>query len=65
MEILWPLDSWVNLWEGVTPPTWWLKLMMPVENLFLALFFLLLASTARKQGTDGDFLPQLGIYQPS
>ena len=47
VEILWPLPSWVNLWTNVTPPEWWDKLMMPVENLFFALFFLLLASTAQ------------------
>ena len=34
VEILWPIPSWINLWEGVTPPEWWTKLMMPVENLF-------------------------------
>jgi membrane-bound metal-dependent hydrolase YbcI (DUF457 family) len=62
VEILWPLDSWVNFWEGVTPPAWWNKLMMPVENLFFVLFFLLLASTARKRNTDEDFLPKLRIW---
>jgi len=62
VEILWPLDSWVNLWEGITPPEWWSKLMMPVEHLFFLLFFLLLASTARKRNTDTDFLPKLKIW---
>jgi len=62
VEILWPLDSWVNLWEGVTPPEWWIKLMMPVENLFFLLFFLMLASTARKRNKDVDFLPKLRIW---
>ena len=62
VEILWPLNSWVNLWEGVTPPEWWSKLMMPVENLFFVLFFLLLASTARKRNTNEDFLPKLRIW---
>lgn len=62
VEILWPLDSWVNLWEGVTPPEWWSKLMMPIENLFFALFFLLLASTARKRNTNEDYLPKLRIW---
>ena len=55
VQVLWPLDSWVNLWEGVTPPEWWSKLMMPVEFLFLALYFVVLAGTARRQGTDGDY----------
>jgi len=62
VEILWPLDSWVNLWEGVTPSEWWSKLMMPIENLFFVLFFLLLASTARKNNTDISYLPKLRIW---
>jgi membrane-bound metal-dependent hydrolase YbcI (DUF457 family) len=62
VEILWPLDSWINLWEGVTLPEWWSKLMMPIENLFFALFFLALASIAHKQNTDEDFLPKLRIW---
>ncbi len=62
VEILWPLPSWVNLWEGVSPPEWWNKLMMPIENLFFALFFLLLASTARKKNTDTEYLPKLRIW---
>jgi len=62
VEILWPLPSWVNLWEGVTLPEWWNKLMLPAENLCFVLFFLLLASTARKQKTDTGFLPKLKIW---
>jgi membrane-bound metal-dependent hydrolase YbcI (DUF457 family) len=62
VEILWPLPSWVNLWEGVTPPEWWSKLMYPAENFFFVLFFLLLASTARKRNTDEDYLPKLRIW---
>ena len=62
VEILWPLPSWVNLWTNVTPPEWWDKLMMPVENLFFALFFLLLASTAQKRNTDIGYLPKLRIW---
>jgi membrane-bound metal-dependent hydrolase YbcI (DUF457 family) len=62
VELLWPLPSWVNLWQGYTPPEWWDKLMLPTENLFFALFFLLLAATARKRKTDGDYLPRLRIW---
>lgn len=62
VEILWPLPSWVNLWAGVTPPEWWTKLMMPVENLSFALFFILLASTARKRNTDIGYLSRLRAW---
>ncbi len=62
VEILWPLPSWVNLWTNVTPPEWYDKLMMPVENLFFALFFVFLASTARKRDTDVGYLPKLRIW---
>jgi len=62
VEILWPLPSWANLWPNYAPPEWFDKLMMPVENLFFALFFILLASTARKQNTDSDYLPKLRIW---
>jgi len=36
--------------------------MMPVENLFFALYFILLASTARNRNTNGDYLPKLKIW---
>ena len=62
VEILWPIPSWVNLWPNATLPEWWTKLMMPVENLFFALFFLLLASTAKKHNTDSDYLPKLRTW---
>ena len=62
VEILWPLDSWVNLWEGVSMPEWWQKLMLPIENLFFVFFFLLLASTAQKHNTNTDYLGKLRIW---
>jgi len=62
VEILWPIPSWVNLWENVTPPAWWSKLMMPVEFLCFVLFFVLLDRTARKQNTDGGFLRTLRVW---
>ena len=52
VQILWPLPSWVNLWEGVTPPEWFEQLMMPAEMLFFALYFAGLAVLAARQGTD-------------
>jgi len=62
VEILWPIPSWINLWANTNVPEWWTKLMMPVENLFFALFFLLLASTAKKQNTDAEYLSKLRIW---
>ncbi len=54
VEILWPLSSWVNLWEGVTPPDWFSQLMMPLEMLFFAAYFYWLGQSARRQGTNLD-----------
>jgi membrane-bound metal-dependent hydrolase YbcI (DUF457 family) len=62
VEILWPLPSWVNFWPNASLPEWWTKLMMPVENLFFALFFVLLASVARKHNTDTEYLSKLRIW---
>ena len=62
VEILWPLPLYVNLWENTAPPEWWMKLMMPVEMLFLALFFMLLIRLARKQGTNEEYLPRLRFW---
>jgi len=62
VEILWPLPSWINLWEGVTPPDWWSKLMMPIEFLFFALLYLALDRMANRQDTDGDYLPTLRVW---
>ncbi len=62
VEILWPITSWVNLWSNVTPSEWWSKLMMSTEFLFFALFFIYLNVTARKRGTDGDFLGTLRVW---
>ncbi len=62
VEILWPLPSWINLWENVTPPAWWSKLMMPAEFLFLALFFLWLDRAARERATDSSFLGALRVW---
>lgn len=62
VEILWPIPSWINLWANIVPPDWWDRLMLPVENLAFAVYFLLLASTARKYGTNRDFLKKLNIW---
>jgi membrane-bound metal-dependent hydrolase YbcI (DUF457 family) len=62
VEILWPLPSWINFWEGVTPPVWWSKLMMPIEFLFFVILFLVLGRMAKREGTDGDYLQTLWVW---
>jgi len=62
VEILWPFPSWINLWEGVNPPDWFNKLLMPLEFLFFALYFILLQNWAINSGTDSDYLPKLKIW---
>jgi membrane-bound metal-dependent hydrolase YbcI (DUF457 family) len=62
VALFWPLPIWINLWTNVTPPEWWMKLMDPAEFLFIALFFLLLDSTARKRNTDTNYLKTLRVW---
>jgi membrane-bound metal-dependent hydrolase YbcI (DUF457 family) len=62
VEILWPIPSGVNLWEGVIPPPWFDKLMMTAEFLFFAMFFLGLSTLARRQGTDLGYLGKLRAW---
>jgi membrane-bound metal-dependent hydrolase YbcI (DUF457 family) len=54
VEILWPIPSWVNLWEGVSVPGWLSKLLMPAEFLFLGLFLWVIIARARQIGGDAD-----------
>lgn len=62
VAILWPIPVWLNLWSSVTPPTFWMTLMNPLELLFLALFFYTLYDLARKQGSDLSFLSKLRFW---
>jgi membrane-bound metal-dependent hydrolase YbcI (DUF457 family) len=62
VAILWPIPSWINLWSGVTSPAWFDKLMLSTEFLFFALFFIGLASIARKRNTDQEYLGKLRIF---
>jgi membrane-bound metal-dependent hydrolase YbcI (DUF457 family) len=62
VEILWPLSSWTNLWEGVAPPVWWSQLMMSIEFLFFGLLYLALGRMANRQGTDRDYLHTLWVW---
>jgi len=62
VEILWPVPSWINLWNGVIPPPWFDKLMMTAELLFFAVYFLELSTLARRAGADLDYLPRLRAW---
>ncbi len=60
VELFWPFYGEINFWSGYTPPAWWYNSFeMAAEFLMIAIFFILLASLARKQGTDEDFLEML------
>ena len=62
VEILWPLPSWVNLWEGVMPPEWFSSLLMPLEMLFFAAYFYWLSQTAQRQGTNLDKVKGVRVW---
>ena len=63
VELFWPLGGEINFWGGYTMPDWWYnKFESAVEFLLIAVFFLLLASLARKHGTDQDFLKKLNVW---
>jgi membrane-bound metal-dependent hydrolase YbcI (DUF457 family) len=62
VAILWPLPSWVNIWDGVTVPDWWTKLMNPLELLFFVMFFFSLYILARRQATDLKYTGKLRAW---
>ena len=62
VQILWPLPSWVNFWQGTTPPEWFSKFLMPVEMLFFALYFWWLVVLARRQNTNLARLKLLRVW---
>jgi membrane-bound metal-dependent hydrolase YbcI (DUF457 family) len=62
VAVLWPLPVWINFWEGYTMPDWWYVLMDSLELLFIATFFLVLDYTARKRGTDKEYLKPLRVW---
>lgn len=62
VEVLWPLHSWVNLWEGFQVPDWLSKFLMPAEFLCFGLFFLVLASLSRKFQTDTGYQSRLRTW---
>jgi len=62
VELLWPLPIWVNLWENISPPEWFSKLMMPLEFFFMAGYLVLLMNWARDKKSDQEYLPKLKLW---
>ena len=62
VEILWPLSSWINLWEGFQVPVWLDKFLMPAEFLCFGLFFWMLVTLSRKRQTDAGYLSRLRVW---
>jgi membrane-bound metal-dependent hydrolase YbcI (DUF457 family) len=62
VAILWPIPSWISLWNGYMPPVWFDKLMLSTEFLFFALFFVGLNRLARRSNTDIDYLGKLRVW---
>lgn len=62
VQILWPLAYDVNIWANVTPPDWWMKLMMPAEFLFFALFFWVLMRMAQQQQTNSENVRTVKVW---
>jgi hypothetical protein len=52
VEFLWPIRYELNLWNWFVTPTWLAILLDTGEFLAFGLYFLLLASLARRQNTD-------------
>jgi membrane-bound metal-dependent hydrolase YbcI (DUF457 family) len=62
VELFWPIKFDLNFWSWFTMPGWLDIILKTGEFLAFGLFFMLLASLGRKQGTDEAFLPKLRIY---
>ncbi len=55
VALFWPLPIWVNIWENVTPPDWFMKFMDPAEFLCFGIYLWVLGNWARKYSTDENF----------
>ena len=63
VELFWPFGGEINFWSWYTMPAWWYnKFEFALEFLMIALFFIILASLARKQNTNQDFLKKLNVW---
>jgi membrane-bound metal-dependent hydrolase YbcI (DUF457 family) len=62
VELFWPIRFELNFWSWFIMPDWLDKILMTGEFLAFGLFFLLLVSAGKRQGTDEAFLPKLRVY---
>lgn len=62
VALLWPINLYVNLWQGIAPPVWLGNLLQTAEFLFLGLFFIMLDVYARERQTDLDYLRTLRLW---
>ncbi len=62
VQLFWPFAYDLNIWQHVTPPSWWMQLMMPAEFFSFALFFWVLAIMAQKQKTNLDSVRTVRIW---
>lgn len=54
VELLWPIRYELNFWRWFTTPEWLRIILDTGEFLAFGLYFLLLSSLARRQGTDTE-----------
>jgi membrane-bound metal-dependent hydrolase YbcI (DUF457 family) len=54
VELLWPIRYELNFWSGFTEPVWLRIILETGEFVAFGLYFLLLHSLARRQGTDAE-----------
>jgi membrane-bound metal-dependent hydrolase YbcI (DUF457 family) len=63
VELLWPIGGWVNLWENIPGPIWFMKIMDPLEFLFIGLYFSWLLKEGQIKEENLDFLPKLRLWR--
>jgi hypothetical protein len=62
VSFLWPVQWTLNLWQWFTPPGWLEKILLTSEFLLMAIFFISLQVTARRQNTDPEYMRTLRTW---
>jgi membrane-bound metal-dependent hydrolase YbcI (DUF457 family) len=62
VEILWPIPFELNFWNWFTVPDWLGNLLLTGEFLAFGLFFVYLASLARRQNTDAGYQSRARVW---